>query len=696
MSGAATVVQRALRTRRRGGLFVARTLAGVVLLFGALACGGSEESDESESRRPTGVDASGRMSDVILITWDTVRADAVGESGANGSTGTPRSATPTFDRLAREGVAFSEARSPVPITLPAHASLLSGLWPSTHGVRDNGLFRVEADVPLVTSRFKEAGYATGAFVSAAVLDRRYGLARDFDVYDDRVARHGADMTVPTRPASVVVDAAIAWLDSVAPDRRVFLWVHLYDPHRLWRAPEPWATRFADPYRAEIAYADAETGRLLDALAERERLDTAVVVLTSDHGEGLGEHGEETHAYFAYDSTLRVPLVLWTGEQAPHRIVPRAAVPGPASLVDLAPTLLELAGLPAQSDVAFRGEGRSLVAALDVGRVAPRLTPIECVAPAHGYSTAPVFGLVTEDRQSWYDLPERERYDLEQDPHQLTNLYRARDAARADALFARVDWRWPPDAPMELDAATRRQLAALGYLVDEAADLESDVDPKARVELANLLTVNRHRATPERALEAARALEAEHGLLPALARFEVDLLDALGRPVDALEVLERAAEEHPSSASLAEDLAARRRALADQRSLARAIRDALAKDPAHPSARRDLALTLHRLQQLEEAEGLYRAELERAPAQTDLRLNLARLLVARGEHAAALEVVEAGRAARDYAPRLDCEAARLLGWYLGRKAEARSAMVRCADAGATLGEMDRALLHGVDP
>jgi len=619
------------------------------------------------------------------VTWDTVRADAVGPRAGEAASPTPR-----LDALARAGVTFAQARSPVPITLPAHASLLTGLWPASHGVRENGLFEVAPQLPLLQQELGAAGYATGAFVSASVLDRRYGLARGFDHYDDAVAPRPRERAVPTRSAGETVDAALAWLDAVPAEQPLFLWLHLYDPHRPWHAPPSFGERFPDDYRAEIAYADAETGRLLDALETRGRLARSLVVLTSDHGEGLGDHGEQTHAYFAYDSTLRVPLVLWLGPEIATEIgVARGArVEGPASLVDVMPTLLELAGVTAPET-----EGRSLVASLAGAPVPPRLQPVESAAPAYGYGTAPVFGVITPEDESWFRLPRPERYDLARDPGQQENLYRPGDAARAETLFAGVEWDWPPEsAAAPVDAATRSQLEALGYAVGTSEPGSPDVDPKDRVELANFLTVNRHGLAPDAALARARALEERHGLLPALARFEIDMLDAMGRSRDSLELLERAVEANPDHRELRELRQQRVEQWTRRTALAGAIRRTLKRSPDHPSAHRDLALTLHQLQQLEEAEPFYRVALRREPDSLELRANLANLLLTRGEPDAALEALDAAPADQRDDPQLHCQRGRILAFHLERPDEARAPLGRCRDAGVALSEIERALLE----
>ena len=646
-----------------------RLLAGSIalLMLGAIACRGAPE-------RP----------DLVIVTWDTVRADHVGP-------GEEPSVTPVLDGLAEEGAAFVEARTPVPITLPAHASLLTGLQPASHGVRENGFFRLDASVPTLADRAAAGGFATGAFVSAQVLEREAGLARSFETYDDAVEPHPYLELVPERRADRTVDAAIRWLEGVSSDRPVLLWVHLYDPHRAWVAPEPFAERHPDPYRAEIAFADAETGRLLGALDRLGRLPRSIVVVASDHGEGLGEHDEATHAYFAYDSTMRVPLVWWAGSGLPVGFSRGARLPGPASLVDVAPTLLELADLaPLDTD------GRSLARHLVDGTpVAPRTLPLETVHAAYAYATAPIFGLLSTDGEVWFDLPRRERYDLGRDPGQRENLYTPADAEQADALFAAVPRAWPPEsAARELDASDRAALEALGYVATPVlpTGAEASVDPKDRVALSNFLSADSELMTPTRALRESEALVARHGALPALARKRALMFDRLGLSRNAIEEFERSVRAYPGHALMQQELAQRREALARGAELAHAIRTALEREPDHPHARRDLALTLHRLQELPEAESLYE-EILAADADDDAtRLNLVGLLVAEGRAEEALACADMGRARPDHDPRLDCAAGRILAWHLQRRERAIAPMRSCREGGARLTPLDRALLE----
>src|SRR5262245_6233424 len=306
-----------------------RRACAVALLAGAAlvaACDG---------RHATG-GAGERVERIVLVSIDTLRADHVGCYGAEAVE------TPALDALAAEGVRFATAISPAPITLPSHTTLLTGRDPPQHGVRHNGLFRLPSDVPTLAERLRSAGFATAAFVSAFVLDSRFGLDRGFERYDDQlgIARSsGAPGSVAERRGDRTVDAALAWLAG-APDR-FFLWVHLYDPHADYLPPSPWSERFAGrPYDGEIAFADAQLARLRAAVAERWPGGTLWWV-TSDHGERLGEHAEQTHSFSVYEATPHVPLL------AAGPGVRRGAVVGEVvALADVAPSTLALAGLPA--------------------------------------------------------------------------------------------------------------------------------------------------------------------------------------------------------------------------------------------------------------------------------------------------------------------------------------------------------------
>jgi len=624
--------------------------------------------------------------DVIVVTWDTVRADRVGAS-----VGRP-SATPNWDRLAEQGVRFSNARSPVPITLPAHVSLFTGLLPPAHGVRDNGRFPVKSELPLLAQEFGKAGYATGAFVSAQVLHKRYGLDRGFDVYDDFAPLAAADaFHPPARRADRTVSAALSWVGRVPERTPVFLWVHLFDPHRDWNAPPPWRDDF-DPYRAEIAFADSQTALLLETLRSKGRLDDALVVLTSDHGEGLGEHGERTHAYFAYDSTLRVPLLFWASaspgaeRESWQSWRVGETVAGAVSLVDLAPTIRELAGLPP-----IRSDGRSLVPLMRGEAVEARDLAVESAAPVYGFDTAPVFGVVTAEGETWFDLPRRERYDLRVDPDQTKNLYRNEDRERADALFARFPRHWPPEGQeLALGAKERGELQALGYLQGDGSE-SSQIDPKDRVAVFEFQTRDYRVEDPRALLLELAALEASVGPLWSLRYREVLLLDALGRPRDALRALEEADRAFPGHWFLATELDRRQTEWGAREANLESARDRYREDPSLAHLEK-LARALAEVQELERAEARYRELLAREPNDAMALLDLAEVSNASNEVAAARGFVDRVLALPAPGSRALCRAGRILAVQLADRAAGREALSRCARAGRSLDEVETLLLQ----
>ena len=287
---------------------------------------------------------------MLLVTIDTLRADHVGAYGNR------LGLTPTLDRLASEGLRFERAYAHVPLTLPSHTTIMTGSYPTANGVRDNGSFRFDGTRPTLAGVLKAAGYQTAAFVGAFVLDARFGLGAGFDRYDDRMIGHSTELEVVQRTAEQVLAPAADWiLQASANSHQPWLaWVHLYDPHEPYTPPEPYRSRYAaDLYSGEVAYADTALGQFLDRLRASGGLDHALVVIASDHGESLGEHGERTHGLFAYEATLRVPLIFWA-----KGVFQAAASRAPARLVDLMPTILDLTGVPTPQGL----DGRSLRAA----------------------------------------------------------------------------------------------------------------------------------------------------------------------------------------------------------------------------------------------------------------------------------------------------------------------------------------------
>jgi arylsulfatase A-like enzyme len=395
---------------------------------------------------------------VVVITLDTTRADRLPAYGLMGVS------MPHLDRLAQEGIVFDRASSVGPLTLPAHCSLFTGLFPPGHGVRDNSGPSLAPEHTTLAEILRARGFATAAFVGSMVLDANRGLAQGFDVYGG-VAGTGApadhrDEMAGQRRADAVVTDAIRWLDG-SRGSRFFLWVHLYDAHRPYDPPEPFRSRYTDPYIGEIAFADSQIGRLLETLDRRHLLDRTIFVVAGDHGESLGEHGERDHGIFIYESVLRVPLIVRAPAYAPRR------VDSAVRLVDVMPTILDMLDLPQPT-----GNGVSLTELmngrrrhLDVDVYAESLYP-----QRFGWSP---LRAVRSGRFKLIDAPRPEVYDLDRDPFEERNIHHERRAL-AKALAARVNVlatgsRQPAiqNSPAPILREVEARLAALGYVGSSA-------------------------------------------------------------------------------------------------------------------------------------------------------------------------------------------------------------------------------------
>ena len=392
---------------------------------------------------------------VLLVTIDTLRADALGCYGHGGGT------SPWIDRLAAAGVRFSRARAQNVVTLPSHANILSGVLPLAHGIHDNSGFRFPEQTPTLATILKQRGYRTAAFVSAFPLDSRFGLTRGFDIYDDRLldAEARRALRMQERHGADTVQAARRWLDAQG-DARTFLWVHLYDPHFPYEPPEPFASRFAsDAYHGEVAATDEALRLLLEPLLAAGRASRTLVVLTADHGEALGEHEEATHGLFAYEGTLRVPLVL----HQPALLEPRV-VDEPVQHVDILPTVLDLLGAEPVPGL----PGSSLLPLLAGGPRPSAPSYFEALSGMLNRGWAPLRGVI-EDGYKYVELPIPELYDLARDPGETRNLAPA-EPARVEALRARLAALRSAERGIQRtqeSAEARERLAALGYLSSSA-------------------------------------------------------------------------------------------------------------------------------------------------------------------------------------------------------------------------------------
>ncbi len=391
----------------------------VVASLGACGDHGGRVSRHTQSTGGLAEHGSLAGANVLLITLDTTRRDHLACYGYESI------ATPTLDRLARDGVLFSRATAVAPITLPAHTSILTGLYPRHHGVRSNGFYTLDGKHVTLAETLHDAGYATGAILAAFPLSAQFGLDQGFDFYDD--AFEGGDedpLLFAERRATQVTDHALAWLGD-RTDQPFFLWVHYFDPHSPYRAPDPYRLQHRDePYDAEIAYMDAELGRLLDGLARLGHDDDTIIVAVGDHGEALGEHGEPTHAFLLYEGTMHVPLIMRCGQRLGGGIERTDRV----SQVDVVPTLLGLLGLDPPADL----DG------VDLQEVGPQPRPIfgETYQGKMEHGWAALYSVYENDLK-YIDGPTPELHDLADDSHEDKDLVADRPevASRLRALLS---------------------------------------------------------------------------------------------------------------------------------------------------------------------------------------------------------------------------------------------------------------------
>jgi arylsulfatase A-like enzyme/Flp pilus assembly protein TadD len=421
------------------------------------ACRGGETpvTSSSGSEKP----------DIILVTIDTLRADAVGYSGNT------KVRTPFLDRMAGEGLVFTNAHAHNVVTLASHTNILTGLYPFQHGVRDNSGFKLDPKFPTVASMLKEAGYTTGAFVGAFPLDSRFGLNHGFDTYDDNYGKGSGslDFQMQERPAGAVCDAAAKWWQANEGKKR-FLWIHVYDPHAPYRPPEPFATEYAsDRYLGEVAYVDETLGRTLTPILSAD--PNTLLIVTADHGEARGDHGELTHGLFAYEATLKIPLIVREPGKPVHRVESSYV-----RHIDIVPTILEHAGI--QKPAALLG------AVLD-GKLAPRDSYFESLSTALNRGWAPLTGVIHKD-EKYIDLPISELYDLPHDPGETKNLRgeRRREVAEARNLLVAMQ----PEiraANRSVSAEEEKNFLGLGYISGVASPKTSYTaadDPKNLIAL----------------------------------------------------------------------------------------------------------------------------------------------------------------------------------------------------------------------
>ncbi len=465
---------------------IRRLVAGVTLTgIAALGSGCQNESREPSPPR-----------NVLLITLDTTRFDRLGTYGA------PANITPSMNDLAQRGVTIERAYAVTPLTLPSHSSLLTGALPTVHGVRVNGRDRLPDHFPTLAEKFQEAGYTTAAFPAAEVLDRVYGLDRGFDHYvQERPTVNGVLST--ERSAEQTATLFEDWLGSQG-NAPFFAWLHFFDPHAPYRERPDLRGKFDSAYDAEIHHVDQVIGSIVDLLENRGLFSDTLLCITADHGEGLGDHGELTHGFFVYDSTLRVPLIFSHASLTPSRI------DGPFSHVDLPSTLLEAVGLSPLR----HGRSRWQIIRGDREASFPEPVYLESYYSYFTYGWSPLQGIV-QGNWKLIEAPQPELYQLQSDPLETDNRFASsppESRALRGALSQLAVSSATVQAPVSLNEDERARLAELGYVVGDDSEARGTTlplasahvgaDPKDRQEL--FLEV-------QQLFEAARALPSEQVL-----------------------------------------------------------------------------------------------------------------------------------------------------------------------------------------
>ena len=605
---------------------------------------------------------------VVLITIDTLRADHLGCYGDK------QIKTPNIDQLAAEGTRFERAFAAVPVTLPSHTTMLTGTYPMLSGMHDFSANKLSPSQPTMASVLKQAGYATGAVVGAAVLDSRFGLNHGFDFYYDHFdfsRLNEENLDAMERPGNVVADVTLDWLGKNW-QTKFFLWMHLYDPHFPYTPPKPYRTEYAGRlYDGEIAFADEQVGRLMRFLKEKGVYRNTVIVLAGDHGEGLGEHGEKTHGFFIYNSTMHVPLIIRLPDAAGGRVVE-----DPVSLVDLMPTVLRAVGV----DIPAQVQGKSLLARVrgEDAQAAERERTVygETFMPRLHFNWSELRG-AEGAKYHFIDAPRAELYDVGSDPGEVHNLLGEKKAvgeemrAKLDAMIREYSAGKEMAEKTGLDPALVERLKSLGYVAfagggDPAVSNKSLPDPKDRIEtfenFSDAMAESQHgqyqesieklkgmiktepNSIPAHYLqglnyyrlkmypEAAAELQKTVELSPdyALAIFNLGMAQAHAGQIDAaIGTLQHALELDKTNFEAAYNLGVAYIQKKDLEQAAEAFRKSVMADPDFARGHRALGETLLYQGKPDEALTELRRAVELAPDEPQMHESLAKALDAKG-------------------------------------------------------------------
>jgi arylsulfatase A-like enzyme/Flp pilus assembly protein TadD len=476
----------------------------------------------------------------LLVTIDTLRADRLSCYGSQN----PK--TPNIDKLAEKGVLFSRAFANTSTTLPSHANILLGTTPNHHGVHENMNFVVKEELQTLAELLKDNGYSTGAFVGAYALDSRFGLSQGFDLYDDEYSRfHSVNLVSLERNAEEVIEAALEWLQGrVSP---WFLWVHCWDPHSPYDPPEPFKTQYKDHlYEGEVAYVDLVLGKLFAYMKENRLFDSTLVIFTGDHGESLGQHGEDTHGYFAYNSSIWIPLIISSPETASGRL------DNYVSHIDIFPTVCDLLGINKPSFL----QGTSLLPAIIGKKLPERPIYFESLYPYYSHGWAPLKGFILK-KKKFIDSPIPELYDLNRDFDELNNLAQGKKVAKLTSELQEIIRVLTPsdkiDAAQQVDRETRERLASLGYI--SSVQVSQKKDFSARDDVKVLLPyINRigegwklyKNGNQDAAIKLLKEIIKERKDVDLAYKYLASIYQETGNPEEAIVILEQGLDALPSS------------------------------------------------------------------------------------------------------------------------------------------------------
>lgn len=606
--------------------------------------------------RPDGIPRDSRLN-VVLITLDTTRADRLGCYGYAGAV------TPNLDALARNGVRFERAYAPVPLTLPSHASIMTGLNPYAHGVHNNGTYALPPGTPTLAGLLKARGYRTAAFTASFSVDSRFGLDQGFDVYDDDI-QPGTPFKSANgeRRAEQVLQAFEPWFEQAAAGPDPFLaWVHFFDPHLPYSPPSPIREEFAGRlYDGEVAYMDAIVGQVMRRLKAKGLLERTVVVAAGDHGESFGEKGESGHGVFLYEPAVHVPLIILAEGRLPAGTV----VPARVRLIDILPTVLDMLGAPAPASV----HGVSLIPYIQGRKKADLDVYLETFYPRENFGWAALTGLVSGPWK-YIEAPRRELYNLSDDPGETANLA-GKDRA-VEELRAKLRTTLEKGTvssrrtPSESDKARLRSLGYVDY--SDPSGKAGNADPKDKLDELKMVQDAEAAEYEGRLAEAAALYEKMIGLRPDAASSYVGLALARARLQDfpaAVSVLRRGLDRIPDSELLMTRLGFTYLVMNRAADAAEVMADILKINPRSMDALTGMAVALESLDRKPEATGYLEKALEVEPESKFVRLAYAGNLSSSGRMADAVKVYDG--LVRDYPE--DVEVHRALGAAYGRARE----------------------------